>query len=264
MLRPSTIPRALNLAAVAVATALLAACNLHFGTGIEVHDTWTRSYTVKSGVVLDINETNGLVQVDAGDGDAIVVNATRFAKGPTEDAAKAMLSEFTIAESVSPDRVALDGTPKGNLGFGRSQHVDYRITVPRATAVTIRSTNSEIHVTGTAGVLHVESTNGEVTGTALGNGADIRLINGTIHLDLAKLGDAGVKCKTTNGEIVVTVPADTKAAIAASLINGEIRTEKLSVAVREQTGRSLTGTIGGGGPDIRLDAVNAEIRIVGK
>jgi hypothetical protein len=138
------------------------------------------------------------------------VNATRFAKGPTEDAAKAMLSEFTIAESVSPDRVALDGTPKGNLGFGRSQHVDYRITVPRATAVTIRSTNSEIHVTGTAGVLHVESTNGEVTGTALGNGADIRLVNGTIHLDLAKLGDAGVKCKTTNGEIVVTVPADTR------------------------------------------------------
>jgi hypothetical protein len=257
--------RALGLTAVTLAAALLAACNLHFGTGIEARDTWTRSYTVRPGALLEVNETNGLVQVDAGDGDAIVVNATRIMKAPTEDAAKAMLAEFTIAESITADRVMLDGTEKStSLGSNRSRRVEYRITVPRSTAVTIRSVNSEIKVTGIAGVLHVASTNGQITGSGLGNGADIRLVNGEIRLDLAKLGESGVRCQTTVGQIVVTVPADTKATIAANVTVGEIRTEKLSVTIREQTGRSLTGTIGGGGPDIRLDAVTGEVRLVGK
>lgn len=265
MPKPFTMSRAIGPSAVALATALLAACNLHFGTGIEVHDTWTRSYTVKPGAVLELHETVGLVQVDAGDGDAIVVNATRFAKAPTEDAAKAMLAEFTIAESSAPDRVALDGTPKdSSLGFNRSRWVEYRITVPRSTAVTVRSINSEIKVNGIAGVLRVESTNGEITANGLGDGADIRLVNGEIRLDFAKLGESGVRCKSTNGQIVVTVPADAKAAIASSVAVGEIKTEKLAVAIREQTGRSLTGTIGGGGPDIRLDLVTGEVQIVGK
>jgi hypothetical protein len=252
-------------AAACVLGGLLAACNLQIGTGIEVHDTWTRSYTVKPGVVLEVHEMFGLVHVDAGEGDAIVVNATRFMKAPTEEAAKARLAGFVIAETVTADRVMLDGTGQGASPVAdESRRVEYRITVPRSAAVTIRSVASEIRVTGIAGVLHVESTHGEITGNGLGNGADVRIVNGTVRLDFGTFGASGVRCQLTNGEIVVTVPADTKAAIAASIVNGEIRTEKLSVAVREQSGRSLTGTIGGGGPDIRLDLVNGDLRIVGK
>jgi DUF4097 and DUF4098 domain-containing protein YvlB len=130
--------------------------------------------------------------------------------------------------------------------------------------VTIKSVNSEIRVAGIQGVLHVETSNGDITGTALGNGADVRTANGTINLDLAKLGEAGVRCTMSNGQIVVTVPADAKATIEASVVNGDIHTDKLSVAVREQNDRRLSGTIGGGGPDIRLETVNGEVRIVGK
>jgi len=245
--------------------ALVCGCNLQFGTGIEAHDAWTRSYPAKPGVVLEVRETSGLIQIDAGDGDSIVVNATRTTNAPTEEAAKAMLAEFTIAETVTADQVTLDGTSSGlSLGFNRSRRVDYHITVPRATAVTIKSTTSEIRVAGIQGALRVETTNGEITGTALGSSADVRSVNGTITLDLAKLGDAGVRCKLTNGRVVVTVPSDTKATIEASTVNGDIQAEKLSVAVREQSGRRLSGTIGGGGPDIRVDLVNGEVRIAGK
>jgi len=262
---PLLASRPARWVAACVLSGLLAACNLHLGTGIEVHDTWTRSYTVKPGVVLEIHETSGLVHVDAGDGDAIVVNATRFTKAPTEEAAKAKLAGFTIAETVTDERVMLDGTGQGASPVADdSRRVDYRITVPRSAAVTIRSVASEIRVTGIAGVLHVESVNGRIAGTGLGSGADVRIVNGTVRLDFGTFGGSGVRCKMTNGELVVTVPADTKATIAASIVNGEIHTEKLSVAVREQTGRSLTGTIGGGGPDIRLEMVNGDVRIVGK
>jgi hypothetical protein len=258
-------PRRAGLLAVCVVLAGGAGCSLQIGTGIEARDTWTRTYPVTAGVVLEVREVNGLVQVDAGDGDTIVVNATRIARAPTEDAAKAMLADFTIAETVAPDHVALDGTTQGaSLGAGKSRRVDYHITVPRSAAVTIRSTNSEIRVAGIRGALHVETSNGDITGTDLGSGADVRTVNGSITLELAKLGDAGVRAKISNGRILVTVPADSKAAIDASVVNGDIRTDHLSIAAQEQTGRTLKGTIGGGGPDIRLDAVNGEVRIVGR
>jgi len=243
----------------------LAACDLHIGTGVEARDAWTRSYPVKPGVVLEVREMTGLVQVDASDGDAIVVNATRIANASTEEAAKALLKDFTIAETVTPDQITLDGTSPGvSIGFNKSHHVEYHITVPRSTAVTIKSVNSEIRVTGIGGALRVETTNGEITGTALGNGADVRSTNGTITLDLAKLGEAGVRCEMTNGHVSIALPADTKATINANLVNGDVQTDKLNVAVREQTNRRLSGTIGGGGPDIRVEMVNGDVRFVGK
>lgn len=245
--------------------ALLSACNLQIGTGIEARDAWTRSYPVKPGVVLEVHETVGLVQVDASDGDTIVVNATRIAKASTEEAAKAMLADYKIAETITPEQITLDGTSTdSSIGFNKSRHVEYHITVPRATAVTIKSINSEIRVTGIAGALRVETSNGEITGTALGNGAEVHSVNGTVTLDLAKLGDAGVRCKMSNGQVSVSVPADTKATVDVNLVNGEIQTSKLDVAAHEQTGRRLRGTIGGGGPDVRIDMINGEVRLIGK
>jgi DUF4097 and DUF4098 domain-containing protein YvlB len=81
---------------------------------------------------------------------------------------------------------------------------------------------------------------------------------------MASVGDGGVRCKTTNGEIIVTVPASAKATIAARVANGEVRTENLTVQSTESSHRRLDGTIGGGGPEIRLDTMNGEIRIIGK
>ena len=70
-------------------------------------------------------------------------------------------------------------------------------------------------------------------------------------------------CKTTNGEIEVGVPASGKATIAARVTNGAVEVEDLNVQTTEKTYRRLDATIGGGGPEIRLDTTNGVIRIVG-
>jgi DUF4097 and DUF4098 domain-containing protein YvlB len=130
--------------------------------------------------------------------------------------------------------------------------------------VTIKSTNSEIRVAGIQGAFRAETTNGEITGTALGNGADVRSVNGTITLDLARLGDTGVRCHLTNGDVTVTVPADARADIDASVVNGDIRADKLNIAFKEQSARKLKGTIGGGGPNVRIEMINGDVRLIGR
>jgi hypothetical protein len=45
--------------------------------------------------------------------------------------------------------------------------------------------------------------------------------------------------------------------------NGTISTTDLSVTTAEQSRRRLEGTIGGGGPQVRLSTTNGEIRVRG-
>jgi hypothetical protein len=255
----------LRAGAILGAVAALAACGLHFGTGIEAKDTWKRSYPVKAGAVLEVRETAGVISLEATDGDTIEVDATRIASASTEEAAKELLKDFTIGETAGPDRVELDSTTQGtSLGLNRSRRVDYHIKVPRSVSVTVKTTNSEVTAQGLGGMFRVEATNAEIRGTALTGGADVTTVNGDMTLEFVKLGEGGVRCKGTNGEIVVTLPASSGATIAAHVTNGAVETQNLTVQASEQSLTRLNATLGGGGPELRLDLTNGEIKIVGK
>lgn len=251
--------------ALAAVLALTTGCNLHFGTGIEARDAWLQTYTVKPGATLVVHETNGKVHVTATDGDRIEVSATKVTKAPSEDAAKQMLKEFNISENATADRVELDGTAQSlNLGFGRSRWVEYEIKVPRSAAVTIKTTNSEVSANGIGGFFRVETVNGRIAADGLGDGADVSAINGAVDLAFSKVAESGIRCKTTNGQIIITIPQSSKARITGSVMNGVIHTEHLQVQATDESRRRLDATVGGGGPEIRLESTNGEVRVVGR
>ncbi len=240
-------------------------CNLQFSTGVEAKDTWTRTYKVKEGATVELREPNGRIRVEAGDGGEVTINATKVAKGPSEEAAKAALADMVIKDVATADRVEIDSTSSSSgINFRLSKHVDYDVKMPRTGQLTIKSTNGEIKVIAIAGLVKIEATNGDIELTGMEKGVDVDAVNGRVQVEMASVGDGGVRCKTTNGEIILTVPASAKATIAARVTNGEVRTENLTVQSTESSHRRLDGTIGGGGPEIRLDTMNGEIRIIGK
>jgi hypothetical protein len=250
---------------LALALAASAACNLQIGTGVEAREDWTRTYSVRPGATLDLRETNGKIRVEATAGDRLEVTAIRIAKGPTDEAARAALGKFSIGETATAERVEIDSSTHGlQLTLGASLRVDYEIRAPRSLNVTIKTTNGTVEVQGIEGALAVDAVNGSVLATGLGGSANVSAINGKLDLAFVKLGDAGIRCKTTNGQIVVTIPSTAKATIAARVQNGLIRTENLTLEAGEDSRRRLDATIGGGGPEIRLEATNGEVRPVGK
>jgi DUF4097 and DUF4098 domain-containing protein YvlB len=257
---------AARLATLALALAFTAACNVNFGTGIEARNEWDKTYKVTSGATLELRETNGRIRVEAGSAsDEIVVHAVRVVKGPTEEAAKAGLAEVTIKEIATADRIEIDSTDQTRGFMSRLQRrVDYDVKMPKTGHLTIKSTNGEITVRSVAGLLRIETVNGEIELTGVEQGADVTAVNGRVQVEVTSLGEQGVRCKTTNGQIIVTIPTATKANLAARVSNGVVRTENLSVQTSESSHRRLDGTIGGGGPEIRLDSTNGEVRIVGK
>lgn len=249
---------------VATAAALLAltACNIQFGTGIEATDTWTKSYPVSAAATLEVLETNGKINVTAGVGDQIRVTAVKHAKGATEEAAKAALKEMTIKETATADRVSLDSSAGSGLSIGHSRWVDYEVTVPRGASVMLKTTNGGVRVRDVGGLVQIETTNGEIDAAGLTHGADITTTNGQITLDMAAIGAPGVRCKLSNGEITVRLPRDAAVNISARVSNGIVEAENLPIEDTER--RRIDTTMNGGGPEIRLEATNGRIRLVGR
>ena len=241
------------------------ACNLHFSTGVEAKEAWTRTYKVKAGATVELREANGRIRVEAADGDEVAINATRVVKGPSEEAAKAALADVVIKEAATEDRVEIDSTASSaGLSFRLSRRVDYDVKMPRTGNLTIKTTNGEIRVNAIAGFVKIETVNGDIELTGIEKGVDVNAVNGRVQVELASVGEGGVRCKTTNGQIILTVPTSAKASIVARVTNGVVNTENLNLQSTESSHRRLDATIGGGGPEIRLDTTNGEVRIVGK
>ncbi len=165
-----------------------------------------------------------------------------------------------MIEKVTPDHVSIETTGFSSAMFGKSEVINYQVRVPKWAAVNLHSSNGTVHVTGLQGPLHVKGTNGKIVGTALGRGAVVTTTNGTADLDFASLGGTDVSCETTNGHIVLSLPADTGARIQARVTNGSIKHDGLTLSAAEDSRKHLDATMGGeGGPKITLSATNGSI-----
>jgi hypothetical protein len=83
-----------------------------------------------------------------------------------------------------------------------------------------------------------------------------------VHLELAHLQEKdGMFAETTNGSVVLMVPADTQADLEARCLNGSFASE-LPVALESTLRpREMHGKIGHGGAPIRLRTINGGIKI---
>jgi DUF4097 and DUF4098 domain-containing protein YvlB len=241
----------------------LAGCNLQLSTDVEAKDEWTRSYQLTPDGTVTIKNGNGKVEVIGGDGSSVNIVAERIVKAGTEAAAKEQLTLLEMKEDVADDRVSIDSSTRG-LTINVSRRINYKVTMPKGASLTLISSNGDILVTNVAGKFSAEASNGRIIGTGLQGGTKVTTTNGVIELTFDKVGDGGITAETTNGTITVTMPRTTDADLSARITNGAIRNEGLDLKVSEQSRRRLDGTLGTGGPSIRLEATNGAITIRGK
>jgi hypothetical protein len=264
-MRLSLVRRRLSLVSGLTAALLaVAGCNFDLSTGAEAREPWQRTYKLAAGGTLEVRNTNGLVKFEVTDGDSIEVRAERIVRAGTDQAAKDALAAFTIRETASPERVSIDATSSSTgIMIQMSRRVEFHVRVPRATNLKIETTNGDIELGGAAlsGTFQAGTTNGRIRATGLENTTRANTTNGTIELQVSKLGEDGITCETTNGPIELAVAPDTNAVFSARVTNGAIRHQGLNIAVSEQSRRRLDGTIGRGGPPIKLETTNGEIEI---
>jgi hypothetical protein len=251
------------LLAPAVLVTLLAAggCDVALsGFKEEETDTWSRSYPLSPGGLVEIGNTNGFIEVTTGSGSNVDVKAVRVARASSKEGAKAMLGKVTIREDVSADHVKLTTVrPAGGWSSGGVE-IRYTVTVPASAKVELQTTNGRIGVTNVTAGVRAGTTNGEIGGRGLAGAIKASTTNGSVDLELASVsGD--VEVATTNGAVSMRVPSDAKATISTRWTNGGIEVNGLTVEETEKSRRRFDGRLNGGGSRIDVETTNGGITL---
>jgi hypothetical protein len=262
--------RSTCLAALLIAAALGAGCDVHVGeNGLSVDvahgragDEWRRSYTVNKGGTLEVVNTNGAIVVDAGTGPQVEIVATRQVRAGSDEEARELLKGVEIKEEATPARVAVRTTTASGLTFGRrSVNVEYRLKVPAGLHLSVKTENGGISLHNVDGTIVASTTNGGVRGTNLAGAVSARIVNGGISMDVARV-TGPIELESVNGGIRLDVPADLDADVDAQAVNGGVSTDDaLPVSAADRSRTRIRGTLNRGGVRIAAHTVNGGVRI---
>src|SRR5215510_5047085 len=87
--------------------------------------------------------------------------------------------------------------------------------------------------------------------------------NGNVHLELSHVhGASGTVAETTNGSVVLAVPANAQADLEARCLNGNFQSELPFAMEGSLKPREIHGKLGRGGSPIKLHTINGGIRVV--
>jgi hypothetical protein len=280
-------------AVVAVALALgLGACADHLAVAAPAKKVTEKVFPFEANGEISIESRNGRIAIEAWDRSEVRVQITRVVRGTDDKQAQDLLKELKADVELRPGRLEIISRyPKRreNVGLwdflGRkvaAMDIHYYLQVPKATTLTLQTTNGEIRVRGVSQAVEAITTNGDVRVSGATGSVDVQTTNGALDL-LAISGDVAgtttngsvraevrslnaggrVGLTTTNGNVVVYLPPSLQASITASTTNGKVMTSFPLTMSGGMSSKSIQGTIGGAGKgaELELATTNGNIQV---
>ncbi len=208
--------------------------------------------------VLDVDgAANGSIAVEGWDRGDVQVRARVAAAADTDARAREIVAGVTI--TTEGGRVRADGPARD-----RDEHwwVSWRLSVPRALALRLETTNGSISVTGVRSRIDLEATNGSLRLADLGGDVHGRTRNGSVRVELSGKGwdGAGLTVETTNGSVRLRIPDGYAAHLETGTRNGSVHID-FPVTVQGRLNRDISTDLGGGGAPVRVTTRNGSIRV---
>jgi len=229
-------------------------------------------------VHLSLSATFGTVTVEGYDGREVRVEATT---DPDEEPTRAKKEAPPGMRRIPNNSFGLTAEEENNrvtVHLGGFQPQQLHVLVPRATSLTLATVNGgELTVRGVHGEHELSNVNGGIRAENVSGTVVAQTTNGgvVVTFDHADPGKA-MSFATLNGNVEVTFPADFGADLSMQTTNGEIFTDfeftpgKNAPEVRQnreggryrvEVKREVTGSINGGGGEIRLTTFNGDILV---
>jgi uncharacterized protein YndB with AHSA1/START domain len=253
----------LSLAALFVASAVTAQerteCDDQWwgSRGPNAHVCEVRELTVPGGVALSVDAgQNGSIAVTGENRRDVQVRAIVHAWAYDEAEAERIAS----AVNVRSDGVLRAEGPdqRGRTGWS----VNYEVIAPRDIDLTLETRNGSIAVARVRGDLAFKAQNGSIDLDGVAGNVRGRTTNGGVQAELT--GDtwegSGLDLETTNGAVRLRIPEDYSARLETGTVNGGIDID-FPVTVTGRIGREFSTTLGDGGPLVRAETTNGQVRI---
>jgi DUF4097 and DUF4098 domain-containing protein YvlB len=226
----------------------------------KAQDEWKRTYTLGPGGRLEIVNINGTINAEPAQGREIEVRAERIVKATSDEAARDVLKQIELKETISDDRVRIE--TKAPRMRRINQQVRYFVKVPKGLAVNFGTTNGGVRIENLEGQIVASSTNGGVRGFGLKGQVKASTTNGGVEISMTAV-TGEIELETTNGGIRLELPRDVKANLEARCTNGGIGVDDGwdSFETVEKSRRRVSATLNGGGPRVSVETTNGGIRI---
>ncbi len=227
---------------------------------------------LKAGQTLEVINTNGEIGASKASGDSGRVEGIR--KGSEGDR-ELFIEVVEYSDGVTICAVyAKDKTPgrchRGGVSSessngwkwgGHHEKLTFDVQVPRGVRFHAMTTNGAVHCVRLESVVEAATTNGDVE-VSTSEWASARTTNGGVRVSMGNSKWTGeLEEVTTNGSVDVTLPASAEFKVDAGTTNGGISTDfPISVQGRFNS-KQLSGTVGGGGRELKVATTNGGIEL---
>ena len=226
---------------------------------------------LKPGQTLEVVNTNGEIGAGRASGDAARVEGM---KGANDDDHELFVEVVEYAEGVTicavyakdraPGRCHRGGVSSESGNWWHGGHrakINFEVQVPRGVQLNAMTTNGRVHCLNLDSVVQAATTNGDVE-VSTSEWASARTTNGGVRVSIGNAKWSGeLELLTTNGSVDVTLPASAEFQVHASTTNGGIQTD-FPITVQGRFGsKSISGTVGGGGRELKVATTNGGIEL---
>jgi hypothetical protein len=239
---------------------------------------------------LEVSTISGNIRIAGEAGDTIDVAVKKTIRAETAADADAADAAVGLEIAETADAVRLLGDVNAQPGCDWETITrrrtrppyqvafDFDVRVPVNTRLRLCTVNGgAVHVVATAGGFEIDNVNGPITLTDVRGSGRATTVNGAVSAAFAENPKAASEFKSVNGDIDVTFRPGLSADLVMKTFNGGLFTDfdvtrlPMAIAVAERRngmavyrGSRFTGfRAGQGGPEIKLDAFNGNIRVVG-
>jgi DUF4097 and DUF4098 domain-containing protein YvlB len=287
----------MTLTSLIIVVLMLSACGAHISINpFTAEETVTQSFTPDGTPRLVVEMFNGSVDVVTDSDDTVKIDIVKRGGGISQQDAEDDLKnvEVTMTQDGDTIRVVAKRTDQ-RVDIGNSG-ASARLRVPEGAILDLRSSNGaittsgpmgdvkaetsngaidtrgslgqlglgtsngSITVNGGSGLINVETSNGPIDITADNAVVNGRTSNGPIHFS-GSLAQGRSELRTSNGHIVVTLPADAQFVVDADTSNAKISSD-FAVTAQDFSDNRLRGTVGNDpGTTLELQTSNGPIEI---
>ncbi len=223
-------------------------------------DEWTRTYTLADGGEVEIG-AQGSVEIEGVEGNSVDVRVERIAHAATREAAAEIVPRIDINEVVGPKKILVRTAGLSGMVIGVRTETHYHVRAPKRATIRVRGTE-QVSVKAFAGRVVVTAVNGPLAAEDISGGIEARSVNGSANVALTGLSGDIVDIRSTNGSVVLTVPANANANLNASATNGTVDVSDVNFEpLGDRSQRRVRGKLNAGGPPIDVTAVNGNVTV---
>ena len=258
--------------------------------GVKAEETIQKSFVIPAGArsSLDIDNVFGSIEVVGGPGNQVQVTVAKTIRARSDADLQRARKEVTLDVSQEAGQVKLyvNGPFRCNCDDCRGSRdeernyvvrMDFKVQVPEQTDLEVRTVNEgHVRISNVTGSFDVRNVNGGIEMDSMAGSGRARTVNGPVTVSFRQNPRANSEFRTVNGAVELRCQPGLAADFRFKTFNGGIYTDfpvaalPLRPVSEEHRGGKLilradrsTGVrIGNGGPEIQIENLNGDIRIL--